>query len=28
VCEWQIVADELGRTRLDCAARLPAAIAV
>jgi hypothetical protein len=28
VCEWQIVADEQGRTRLDCAARLPAALAV
>lgn len=23
VCEWQIVADEQGRTRLDCSARLP-----
>jgi hypothetical protein len=24
VCEWQVVADELGRTRFDCSARLPA----
>jgi hypothetical protein len=23
VCEWQVTADELGRTRLDCSARLP-----
>ncbi len=23
VCEWRVTADELGRTRLDCSARLP-----
>ena len=23
VCEWQLTADEQGRTRLDCSARLP-----
>lgn len=23
VCEWHLSADELGRTRLDCSARLP-----
>jgi hypothetical protein len=23
VCEWQVTADELGRTRLDCSARSP-----
>lgn len=23
VCEWQVIADEQGRTRLDCSARLP-----
>jgi hypothetical protein len=28
VCEWQVVADEVGRARLDCAARMPPAIAV
>jgi hypothetical protein len=26
VCEWQVVADELGRARLDCSARLPPAL--
>jgi hypothetical protein len=25
VCEWQVVADEQGRTRFDCMARLPQA---
>lgn len=24
VCEWQVTADERGRTRFDCTARLPA----
>jgi hypothetical protein len=24
VCEWQVTADERGRTRFDCMARLPA----
>lgn len=25
ICEWQVVADEQGRTRFDCSARLPPA---